>query len=188
MQWKYTAIRLREGSLILSNGRGNEPLLLPWPWAQPTLVELGWNRRHQCYELRAVYGAEQARRGKALYSQNCSNCHMDNLQGNCPGENIRASTAYVCAPRGSSPPLVGDAFLQRWYSAGDLYSRIRWSMPADNVGGLSADDNLAILAYVLQSNGLPAGRELRDDVTAMKAMVLQEKTKNPVRNDGPITV
>src|SRR5207249_5328868 len=32
---------------------------------------------------------------------------------------------------------------------------------------------------VLQSNGLPAGRELRDDVTAMKAMVLQEKTKNP---------
>ena len=128
---------------------------------------------------RAVYGAEQARRGKALYSQNCSNCHMDNLQGNCPGEDIRASTAYVCAPRGSSPPLVGDAFLQRWYSAGDLYSRIRWSMPADNVGGLSADDNLAILAYVLQSNGLPAGRELRDDVTAMKAMVLQEKTKNP---------
>src|SRR6266699_3274353 len=126
---------------------------------------------------RAVYVAEQARRGKALYSQNCSNCHMDNLQGNCPGENIRASTAYVCAPRGSSPPLVGDAFLQRWYSAGDLYSRIRWSMPADNVGGLSADDNLAILAYVLQSNGFSAGRELRDD-PALKTMVLEEKTRN----------
>src|SRR5213594_1576398 len=131
---------------------------------------------------RAVYGAEQARRGKALYSQNCSNCHMDNLQGNCPGENIRASTAYVCAPRGSSPPLVGDAFLQRWYSAGDLYSRIRWSMPADNVGGLSADNNLAILAYVLQSNGLSAGRELRDDVSAMKRMVLKEKSPTVTGN------
>src|SRR5438552_16937844 len=128
---------------------------------------------------RAVYGPEQATRGKTLYTQNCSKCHMENLQGNCPAENVRPSAAYVCAAPRTAPPLVGDAFLQRWYSAGDLYARIRWSMPADNVGGLSADNNLAILAYVLQSNGLPAGRELRDDVTAMKAMVLQEKTKNP---------
>src|SRR6266481_1431999 len=127
---------------------------------------------------RAVYGAEQARRGKTLYTQNCSKCHLEALQGNCPAENIRASGAYVCAPRGSAPPLIGDAFLQRWYSAGDLYTRIRWSMPADNVGGLSADDNLAILAYLLQSNNFSAGRELRDDATALKSMVLQEKTKS----------
>src|SRR5947208_4011856 len=127
---------------------------------------------------RAVYGAEQARRGKTLYTQYCSKCHLENLQGNCPAENIRASAAYVCATPGSAPPLIGDAFLQRWHSAGDLYARIRWSMPADNVGGLSADDNLAILAYLLQSNGFSAGRELRDDPAALKTMVLQEKTKN----------
>src|SRR6266436_3961178 len=127
---------------------------------------------------RAVYGAEQATRGKTLYTQNCSKCHMENLQGNCPAENVRPSAAYVCAAPRTAPPLVGDAFLQRWYSAGDLYARIRWSMPADNVGGLSADDNLAILAYVLQSNGFSAGRELRNDATALKTMVLQEKTKN----------
>ena len=127
---------------------------------------------------RATYSAEQARRGRTLYSQNCSKCHLDNLQGNCPGESVRLSSPYVCAPRGSAPPLLGDAFLQRWYSAGDLYARIRWSMPADNVGGLSADENLAILAYVLQSNGLAAGRELRADATEMKGMVLRPKTES----------
>src|SRR3989475_1831847 len=131
---------------------------------------------------RAVYGAEQATRGKTLYTQNCSKCHMENLQGNCPAENVRPSAAYVCAAPRTAPPLVGDAFLQRWYSAGDLYARIRWSMPADNVGGLSADNNLAILAYVLQSNGFSAGRELRNDATSMKGMVLKEKTGTTSRN------
>src|SRR5438034_4048886 len=131
---------------------------------------------------RAVYGAEQARRGKTLYTQYCSKCHLENLQGNCPAENIRASAAYVCATPGSAPPLIGDAFLQRWHSAGDLYARIRWSMPADNVDGLSADDNLAILAYVLQSNGLGSGKELREDVSAMKGMVRKEKTGTTSRN------
>ena len=128
---------------------------------------------------RAVYGAEQARRGKNLYGQYCSKCHLDNLQGKCPAENVRTSAAYVCAAPGTAPPLVGDGFLQRWYSAGDLNARIRWSMPADNVGGLSAEDNLAILAFVLQSNGFAAGRELRDDAAGLKAMVLHEKMKNP---------
>src|SRR6266516_697330 len=127
---------------------------------------------------RASYSAGQANRGKVLYSQYCSKCHLDNLRGNCPAGNVSVSSPYVCASRGSAPPLVGDAFMQRWYSAGDLYARIRWSMPADNVGGLSADDNLSALSYLLQSNGFSAGRELRDDPAALKTMVLQEKTKN----------
>src|SRR6266699_3153399 len=131
---------------------------------------------------RASYSAGQANRGKVLYSQYCSKCHLDNLRGNCPAGNVSVSSPYVCASRGSAPPLVGDAFMQRWYSAGDLYARIRWSMPADNVGGLSADDNLAILAYVLQSNGLGSGKELREDVSAMKGMVLKEKTGTTSRN------
>ncbi len=131
---------------------------------------------------RASYSAGQANRGKVLYSQYCSKCHLDNLRGNCPAGNVSVSSPYVCASRGSAPPLVGDAFMQRWYSAGDLYARIRWSMPADNVGGLSADNNLAILAYVLQSNGLGSGKELREDVSAMKGMVLKEKTGTTSRN------
>jgi mono/diheme cytochrome c family protein len=124
---------------------------------------------------RAFYSAEQAQRGKALYTQNCSTCHLPNLKGNCPGENVSPDARYVCAARGSAPPLVGDAFMKRWYSVGDLYARVRWSMPAGNVGGLSANDNLAVVAYLLETNGLPAGSGLKDDVDVLKTMVLKDK-------------
>ena len=53
VQWKNSAIRLRDGDLILSNGKGNAPLIVPWQWDTPTLVELGWNG--DGYELRAIY-------------------------------------------------------------------------------------------------------------------------------------
>ncbi len=53
IQWKSSAIRVRAGKLILSNGRGNAPLVVPWPWEIPVLVELGW--AGTAYELRAVY-------------------------------------------------------------------------------------------------------------------------------------
>lgn len=53
VQWKNSAIRLRDGNLILSNGKGNTPLVVPWQWKIPTLVELGWNGTG--YELMAIY-------------------------------------------------------------------------------------------------------------------------------------
>lgn len=53
VQWKSSAIRLRGGELILSNGKGNEPLRVPWRWDLPRLVEMGWGGRQ--YELRATY-------------------------------------------------------------------------------------------------------------------------------------
>lgn len=56
IQWKSTAICLRDGNLFLSNGRGNPPVCIPWPWALPKLVEIGWDGRK--YELRAVYLVE----------------------------------------------------------------------------------------------------------------------------------
>jgi len=53
VQWKSSAICVRNGQLILSNGRGNPPLVVPWSWGTPTLVELGWTG--SAYELRCVY-------------------------------------------------------------------------------------------------------------------------------------
>jgi putative transposase len=52
--WKSTAIKLKDGALILSNGRGNESLILPWQWSKPKQVELGW-KQSGGYQLRAVY-------------------------------------------------------------------------------------------------------------------------------------
>jgi putative transposase len=53
--WKSTAIKLKEGTLRLSNGKENQPLVIDWQWDKPKQIELGWNRNTQCYELRACY-------------------------------------------------------------------------------------------------------------------------------------
>ncbi len=53
VQWKSSAIRVRDGKLILSNGKGNEPLVIDWVWDVPKLVEMGWDGKE--YELRVCY-------------------------------------------------------------------------------------------------------------------------------------
>ncbi len=55
--WKSQAIKLRsDGKLRLSNGRGNEPVLIDWPVdEEPIFVEIGWN---QGFEVRATYKTE----------------------------------------------------------------------------------------------------------------------------------
>lgn len=52
--WKASGIRLRDGNLILSTGKGMENLVIPWSHALPTMVEIGWKKTGG-YELRAVY-------------------------------------------------------------------------------------------------------------------------------------
>jgi putative transposase len=39
----------------LSNGQGNQPLIINWQWDKSKIIEMGWNRQSQCYELRACY-------------------------------------------------------------------------------------------------------------------------------------
>ena len=51
--WKSSAIRVRSGWLILSNGKDNVSLNIPWKWDLPKQVEIGWDGGQ--YELRAVY-------------------------------------------------------------------------------------------------------------------------------------
>ncbi len=54
--WKSSAIRVRGGWLILSSGKGNVSLSIPWKWDLPKQVEMGWDGRQ--YELRAVSSRE----------------------------------------------------------------------------------------------------------------------------------
>lgn len=53
VQWKASAIRVKGDTLCLSNGKGNAPLIVPWRWGMPALVELGWHGSG--YELRCIY-------------------------------------------------------------------------------------------------------------------------------------
>jgi mono/diheme cytochrome c family protein len=105
------------------------------------------------------YSAEQAKRGKEQYAQYCAQCHAANLSG-----------------IGTAPALLGEAFLQDYFSVNDLFIKASVTMPGDNVHGLPTETYLNIIAYLLQANGLPAGTEnLKSDVTAMKRMALIEK-------------
>ena len=54
--WKSSAIRVRDGKLRLSNGRGNAPVVIVWPHAVPKRVEIGWDGEQ--YELRAQFKVE----------------------------------------------------------------------------------------------------------------------------------
>ncbi|MFS8783939.1 RNA-guided endonuclease InsQ/TnpB family protein [Synechococcus sp. R6-6] len=51
--WKSSAIRVRGGKLVLSNGKTNPPVVISWAWETPVQVEIGWDGKQ--YELRACY-------------------------------------------------------------------------------------------------------------------------------------
>jgi S-disulfanyl-L-cysteine oxidoreductase SoxD len=90
-----------------------------------------------------VYTAQQATAGEAAYKADCASCHGDSLEGK--GRN--------------TPPVKGTDFLNSWRTGnlGELYEKVRGSMPADRPGQLGAERNAAIIAYLLRENGFPAG-------------------------------
>lgn len=110
-----------------------------------------------------VYSAGQATRGKAAYQQNCAGCHGDNLDGD--GHSERAQLFD-----GAIPPLSGDGFKANWngHPLSDLFDKVQKQMPRDNPGTVSAKDCTDIVAYMLQFNQFPAGKnDLAADADAM---------------------
>jgi mono/diheme cytochrome c family protein len=108
-----------------------------------------------------VFSADQAKRGQTKYTQACSTCHQADLSGS-----------------DQAPALVGGDFVDRWdgQSVADLADRIRTSMPADDVGSLTTPMSVDIVAYVLQTNGFPAGaEEMKPDRAALKAVMIKKK-------------
>jgi S-disulfanyl-L-cysteine oxidoreductase SoxD len=90
-----------------------------------------------------IYTEEQAKRGESVYHKECAACHGEMLTG---GE--------------SSPPLTGGAFLANWngLSVGDLFDRIRKTMPQSAPGRLTRQQDADILAFMLSVNKFPAGK------------------------------
>ena len=90
-----------------------------------------------------VYTEEQSKRGEEIYKKECAACHGDSLAG---GE--------------SAPALTGGAFLANWngLTLGDLFDRIRKTMPQSAPGRLSRQQNADILAFMLSANKFPAGK------------------------------
>ncbi|HXX78480.1 MAG TPA: transposase, partial [Ktedonobacteraceae bacterium] len=56
IEYKRSAMKLVQGALRLSNGKDNEPLVLPWPWDLPNTVVIRWTGTQ--YEAIATYQAQ----------------------------------------------------------------------------------------------------------------------------------
>ena len=91
-----------------------------------------------------VFTDEQVSQGEAVYMESCAVCHGGDLRGG-----------------GFAPELVGDFFLQGWIDAnvGELFLRIQETMPSDNPGTLSSEETTNLVAFLLNSNGYPAGSQ-----------------------------
>jgi len=108
-----------------------------------------------------VYTTEQAARGAALYTANCALCHGPTLAG------------------ADGPPLTGVEFSSNWngLTLGDLYERVRSSMPPDDPGKLSAQDKADVIAHILSTASFPAGMTdlPRDAQVLMQIRFVSEK-------------
>jgi mono/diheme cytochrome c family protein len=102
-----------------------------------------------------VYTPAQAQQGKILYDQKCASCH-----------------GSMASATPDMAPLLNDyVFQAAWNgrSLGDLFDRIRNTMPQNEPGTLSPQHTADIVAYLLSANQLPPGSAALDsDVEALK--------------------
>ncbi len=108
-----------------------------------------------------VYTDDQAKEGKTQYSQNCAKCHLDDLSGS-----------------GEAQALAGDTFTQTWEgeTVNDLFQVTYTTMPPDSPGSLTPDAALDVVAYLLQANQFPAGKDaLKNDPEALKSIIITTK-------------
>jgi S-disulfanyl-L-cysteine oxidoreductase SoxD len=106
-----------------------------------------------------VYTEDQANRGRASYGRECAGCHGESLTG-----------------ADEVPALAGGAFLSNWdgLTVGDLFERIRISMPADRPGKLNREQIADILSYLLAFNRFPFGKtELERQTEILKEIRIE---------------
>ena len=90
------------------------------------------------------YTGAQAAAGRTVYQMQCSSCHQPDLKG-----------------QGEAPPLAGSEFIEAWgrRSPRELLAFMQLTMPPARPGGLSEEEYVNITAFILQSNGAPAGNQ-----------------------------
>jgi mono/diheme cytochrome c family protein len=109
----------------------------------------------------ALYTGAQAQAGAQVYAQQCSACHGSTLEG------------------GAGPALVGPNFHEmaaaQALTAASLLEVVSTTMPQSNPGSLNAEQNDDVVAYLLQQNGYPSGRQALSGATSgLKALDLSK--------------
>jgi mono/diheme cytochrome c family protein len=117
-----------------------------------------------------VYNSAQAARGRSEYDASCASCHNG----------------------GEGPSLVGETFMRAWFedSLNDVLTKMRTAMPENAPGSLAETAYRDILAFILESNGFPAGaQELPpSDELARVLVVGKEGPGGPVPNFSLVRV
>ena len=106
-----------------------------------------------------TFTEDQAKRGESVSEKECVNCHGAALSG---GE--------------EAPALEGAGFLSNWngLTAGDLFDRIRKSMPQEDPTRLTRQQDADVLAYILSLNRFPAGKtELATQSEVLKLIKIE---------------
>src|SRR5215217_9710184 len=96
--------------------------------------------------LTGVYNNDQAKRVNELYLTHCRSCHL---------------------------PSTGDAFVRRWGGKTllDLFNYIYETMPDNNPRSVDEFTNADIIAYLMQSTGMPVGtRDVPVAADSLKAI------------------
>lgn len=109
--------------------------------------------------------AAQIEQGKQLYVANCAECHGDAGQGVADkGPPVVGKDAFPRKPREGSKRDV------EFKTAADVFAWATKTMPANDPGGLTTDEYLAIFAFDLTANGVKLTAPL--DGPAAAAIVL----------------
>jgi mono/diheme cytochrome c family protein len=107
-----------------------------------------------------VFTEAQRKAGSQLSRGACDSCHGDSLRGD------------------TAPAMVGPEFLATWSgrSLGELYEKIRTTMPADAVGTLRARETAELIAYILFLNEADSGDgELAPDRAVLDLVEIRPK-------------
>jgi mono/diheme cytochrome c family protein len=99
---------------------------------------------HAADKQPVLYSAAQAKAGDGVYQQACAGCHGATLDG------------------GGGPALHGKDFMtlakSQDMTAASLLDVVAATMPQSDPGSLKGEDYEAVVAYLLQQNGFPAGQ------------------------------
>jgi polar amino acid transport system substrate-binding protein len=120
-------------------------------------------RKHS--KVPALYTADQATKGAVAYYQSCSMCHGPLLDGQSAGY--------------PGPALKGPDFADPSYDfhVKDIFNFVAKLMPPGTPGSLTHEEDVLIMAFLLQQNGYPPGtKELTYDEA--------EKSSVPLRYYG----
>lgn len=103
-----------------------------------------------------IYTDDQAQRGAGVYAQRCGACHGAALNGT-----------------GEAPPLIGGEFVSHWdtMTVGDLFDRVRTTMPQNDPQSLSREEYADVLAFLLKTNGFPSGSQPLDKRSEVLATI-----------------